>query len=101
MDERELAEWSALVARLTEKLADSPMIYRRAPEHDEPPEVILAHNLADIDEECRALTSRYLPSILNAASPDELDDALIDLRVGLQHLVYHIRHDQFLRLALD
>jgi len=87
---------------LTEKLATASSVQRagRAAQ-DEPAEVTLAHSLADIEQECQAFTTEYLPRVMNAASLEELDDALTELYMGVRHLIYHVRDSPYLRGALD
>jgi hypothetical protein len=72
-----------------------------AAENGEPPEVTLAHALADIEQECRAFVDEYLPHLINATSADGLDDALTEIREGLRHLAYHLKDSPYLREVLD
>lgn len=102
MDQKQLDEWAAKFAELTAKLATASSVQKAGrAEPDIPAEETLAHALADIEEECRRFTNEYLPSVMNAASQQELDDALAELYMGLRHLVYHVRDSPYLRGALD
>lgn len=60
----------------------------------------LSHALADIEEECRAFVNEYMPRLMEAASPDELDEVLTDLLGGLRHLAYHLKDSPYLRIVL-
>lgn len=103
MDDRfDVEAWSEKLAKLVEVLANSRGVRAAgAARKDEPAEATLAHALADIDEECRTFANEYLPRVMNATNPDELDDALADLREGLRHLVYHVNDSPYLRMILD
>jgi hypothetical protein len=67
----------------------------------EPPEASLAYALVEIEEECRAYVDEYLPRLITARSPDEMVDALTEIREGLRHLTYHVKDSPYLRGVLD
>jgi hypothetical protein len=102
VDHEQLDEWAAKLAELSAKLATATSVQKAGrAQPDEPAEATLAHALVDIEEECQRFTNEYLPSVMNAASPQDLDDALAELHMGLRHLVYHVRDSPYLRGALD
>jgi hypothetical protein len=101
-DRFDVEAWGEKHARLVELLATSPGVRAAGTaRRDEPAEAMLAHALADIDEECRAFANEHLPRVMNATNPDELDEALTDLREGLGHLVYHVHDSPYLHQILD
>jgi hypothetical protein len=103
VDERfDVEAWGEKHKRLVELLRNSTDVRSAGSARPgEPAEATLAHALADIDEECRAFVNAYLPRVMRATDPDELDEALADLREGLRHLVYHLNDSPYLRVILD
>jgi hypothetical protein len=84
------------VHRLTRTLSVIPGLGPEGGETTDDVVAALVHAITDIEDECRAFIDQHLPRLL-AADPGEAEDALWDLRFGLQHLAYHLADPPFLR----
>lgn len=62
---------------------------------------ITAHAVADIMESASRLVVKVLPTLLDAATSDELEDALIDVADELRHIVYHAKDAKYFAFIFD
>jgi hypothetical protein len=99
MDEG-LLDSAEAVAALAERLSNLAYVEDQATPHKEPPSWTLADGLRDIESECRRFLDERLP-LLVSSSGAELDLALAELRVGMQHIVYHLATTPWSRSLID
>ena len=60
----------------------------------------LAYNLAELEEAMRAFLREQLPKLVDPnVEGQELGDLLVEIRVDLQHILYHIHDPQFFRVV--
>jgi hypothetical protein len=100
MSERLLGSSDA-VAALADRLSGLPYIENHASPHDEPPSWTLANSLDDIEGECRRLIDELLPQLVGAQTSSELASALVEIRIGLQHIVWHLATTPWSRDLID
>jgi hypothetical protein len=95
-----LGDVSAVMA-LAERLAGVGQLDQAETPHDEPPTWTLAVSLGDIEGSCRDLLDDHLPRLVEASSPPEIVDALLDIHFDLQHIVYHLATTPRFRDLID
>jgi hypothetical protein len=102
MHERLLLGSAEAVNQLADRFSQIPYIAGQSSPHDDaPPSWTLANSLADIEGECRRLLDENLPRLVRATSSAELGSVLGEIRIGLQHIVYHLATTPELRSLID
>jgi hypothetical protein len=96
-DDADRIEKVSKISFLTEKLSHARGLDVAGEATKDPAEAVLAYSFVEIEGECRAFTDEYLPSLMNATSTTELEDALNELLIGLRHLGYHLKDSPYLR----
>jgi len=89
------------VKALAERLSEIPWIDREETPYDEPPSWTLAMSYSDIEASCQKLLGLRFPALIQATSPEELSDVLLEIRLDLQHIVWHLATTPALRELID
>jgi DNA-binding MarR family transcriptional regulator len=89
------------VTALADRLSQIAYVERQPTPHDEPPSWTLADSLRDIELEFRRLLDEQLPGLIHARSANQLEEALAEIRMSLQHVVYHLATTPYLRGLID
>jgi hypothetical protein len=84
------------VPALAEKLKRLSYIDRAHTPFDEPPSWTLAIGLEHIEGSCREYGDQ-LRALLRAEAPDEIEDALVQIREELRHVVWHLTSTPYFR----
>lgn len=80
---------------LTERLALIKTV-SKFDQPGEPQSATLAHSLTDLEKSFRTVTDVLLPRLLDrTVTPEQLNDALLDVGEELRHILYHIRDPKF------
>jgi hypothetical protein len=60
----------------------------------------LAYNLAELEQSMQTLLREQLPKLVDPkVEGEELADLLVEIRVDLQHILYHIHDPRFFRVV--
>jgi hypothetical protein len=83
-----------------EKLLDACEQVNRFDDHGHPESGAIADALGDLEIVFHRYLDELLPKVLAATSCDEIEDALSDIRMDLQEVVWHLWYPKSFRVQL-